>query len=314
MTTDQAPTHIYSNIPIPDPSIITSQQIEFAKTDLRREFGLLSDQLKAYFADKFIDTDLRYQQRFDAQQKAVGDALIAAEKAVNTALASADRAVVKAETAAEKRFEAVNEFRATLSDQALNLLPRSEADARFNAITEKLNTASNMVSREEHTTMVNSMIALSSEQKVLGSTMVRREDLKPLNEAIDKLRDFNSSISGKSSATTQITSWSIAGIAVLVSIISFVYNSSNHQQENVAQIPYSSQQADAQLAGRIDALSQRLGSLTSPVTPYSAPQGDQLLTSRLDSLSQRLNMFNGLIGQGSNPGVVPVLPVQPTMR
>ena len=39
------------------------------------------------------------------------------KKAVNAALQSAERAVLKAETAAERRFASVNEFRQTLSDQ-----------------------------------------------------------------------------------------------------------------------------------------------------------------------------------------------------
>lgn len=42
----------------------------------------------------------------------------AADKAVEAALTSAKEAVLKAEVASEKRFESINEFRATLSDQA----------------------------------------------------------------------------------------------------------------------------------------------------------------------------------------------------
>ncbi len=94
---------------------------------------------------RFNEADLRYQQRFDAQQKAVQDALQAAEKAVSAALANADRAVLKAESAAEKRFESVNEFRNTLSDQATLLLTRAEAEARFNAISDKMGTLNDLV-------------------------------------------------------------------------------------------------------------------------------------------------------------------------
>lgn len=97
------------------------------------------------------ETDLRYQQRFDAQQKAVADALLGAEKAVNTALASADRAVLKAESAAEKRFESVNEFRRTLNDQAVTLLTRSEAEARLGALNDKVNVITGRLDRGEGT-------------------------------------------------------------------------------------------------------------------------------------------------------------------
>ncbi|PYC66002.1 hypothetical protein C7C45_26970 [Micromonospora arborensis] len=53
--------------------------------------------------------------RIDAQAAQVG-----------LALASADKAVTKAETATEKRFESVNEFRQTLSDQTKTFIARVE--------------------------------------------------------------------------------------------------------------------------------------------------------------------------------------------
>lgn len=98
---------------------------------------------------KLLETDLRYQQRFQAQsealtaafaaqQAAMEKAFIAAEKAVMAALAAADRAVTKAETANEKRFESVNEFRAVLTEQSKELLTRFEAETANRAITEKL--------------------------------------------------------------------------------------------------------------------------------------------------------------------------------
>lgn len=71
--------------------------------------------------------DRRYEQRFEAQEKAVGNAIFAA-----------DRAVVKAEAATEKRFESVNEFRATLSDQQRTFMPRSESDAIIKALDVRL--------------------------------------------------------------------------------------------------------------------------------------------------------------------------------
>jgi hypothetical protein len=53
-------------------------------------------------------------------------------------LAAAKEAVAKAEGAAEKRFDSVNEFRATLKDQQTTLMPRSEADVRMKAIEAKV--------------------------------------------------------------------------------------------------------------------------------------------------------------------------------
>ena len=71
--------------------------------------------------------DHRYEQRFIDQ-----------ERAVTMALAAAKEAVIKAEQAAEKRFDAVNEFRATLADQQRTLMPRAESDRAFAATAEKI--------------------------------------------------------------------------------------------------------------------------------------------------------------------------------
>src|ERR1700677_117874 len=59
--------------------------------------------------------NLRNEQRFVAQ-----------ERAVEAALYSARTATEKAETAAERRFESVNEFRQTLSSQQSTYITRSE--------------------------------------------------------------------------------------------------------------------------------------------------------------------------------------------
>lgn len=56
------------------------------------------------------------------------------------ALAAADKAVLKAEAAAEKRFESVNEFRATLSDQQGQLATKTEVNLRFKAIEDRVNS------------------------------------------------------------------------------------------------------------------------------------------------------------------------------
>ena len=90
-----------------------------------------------YIDQKFLDFDLRYQQRFDAQQKALADALAAQEKALGAALGAADRAVTKAEIAAEKRFESVNEFRAVLTTQSAEMATKSELLGQVTGLAEK---------------------------------------------------------------------------------------------------------------------------------------------------------------------------------
>jgi len=62
----------------------------------------------------------------------------AQEKAVNAALAAAQKAVDKAETAAEQKFESVNEFRAALSDSSRLNLPRTEFEQVHRTLSDKI--------------------------------------------------------------------------------------------------------------------------------------------------------------------------------
>src|SRR5437899_1746011 len=66
------------------------------------------------------ERDMRYSQRFQAQ-----------EQAVSVALASAKEATNKAEAATSKRFDESNQFRAQLKDQAETMNPRDTAMAMF---------------------------------------------------------------------------------------------------------------------------------------------------------------------------------------
>lgn len=79
--------------------------------------------LREYLMALLAEADLRYQQRFDAQTKAVEAALLAAKEAV-----------IKAELAMEKRFDGVNEFRETLSDQAAQFVTL----AQFTELKERV--------------------------------------------------------------------------------------------------------------------------------------------------------------------------------
>jgi hypothetical protein len=117
-----------------------------------------ADALKAAYDASQVATDLRYQQRFEAQgdalaaaflsqQKAMETALQAAKEAVQAALAAADRAVAKAETAADKRFEALNELRQMLNDMVATLMTRVEAINRFEAMGLRIEAAEGRLNR-----------------------------------------------------------------------------------------------------------------------------------------------------------------------
>lgn len=107
--------------------MIEVNTLEVQIKNLDEKFKLLMD-----------EAEKRNGQRFDAQQEAVATAMVAQEKAVLAAMAAAEKAVTKAEIAAEKRFESVNEFRKTLSDQTASFLTRTEYNAQHNALNEKV--------------------------------------------------------------------------------------------------------------------------------------------------------------------------------
>jgi C4-dicarboxylate-specific signal transduction histidine kinase len=96
------------------------------------------DTLLYHFVTLIAERDVRYQQRFDAQTKAIEAALLAAKEAV-----------VKAELATEKRFESVNEFRQTLSDQAAQFMTRGESEAATGRNTERIQELTDRVNRRE---------------------------------------------------------------------------------------------------------------------------------------------------------------------
>lgn len=89
--------------------------------------GWTTDTLRADVLGRLGELDKRYEQRFEAQEKAVISALHAAKEAVS-----------KAEVATEKRFEGVNEFRSSLSDLTATMMPRAESTARWSALAERV--------------------------------------------------------------------------------------------------------------------------------------------------------------------------------
>lgn len=96
--------------------------------------GWTVDTLKEFIEQRFVD-----QERFNSA------AVAALEKSIQVALTAAQQAVNKAEAATEKRFDSVNEFRATLADQTGTLMPRAEAEIRLKTLTDRLDAISGIV-------------------------------------------------------------------------------------------------------------------------------------------------------------------------
>jgi hypothetical protein len=103
--------------------------------------SIINERSKAV-EQRFVDKERADAQRVDVQ-----------EKANNARFDAQEKAVIKAETAAEKRFDSVNEFRNTLKDQQITLMPRSEAMAVLKAMDDKIQgidaRVSQIVSRSE---------------------------------------------------------------------------------------------------------------------------------------------------------------------
>ncbi len=76
--------------------------------------------------------------RITALEKQTAFQVNAVRDNIAVALAASEKAITKAEIAHERRFESVNEFRATLADQQATLLPRTEYSVQHKAITDRI--------------------------------------------------------------------------------------------------------------------------------------------------------------------------------
>lgn len=77
--------------------------------------------------EKITEADRRYEQRFDAQMEAIH----------------------KADSAQEKRFESVNEFRKLVDGIVKELISRVEVDHLFESLVEKVNSTNSRVEAAE---------------------------------------------------------------------------------------------------------------------------------------------------------------------
>lgn len=118
--------------PKTDPTALTTDALQREIAQLRE---LMETKLAA-LTSVADERDLRYQQRWEAQQ--IG---------IREALSSAEKAVTKAENAMEKRFDGVNEFRETLSDQAAAFLTRVEYNAAHQALIDKIDDAKVLIAQ-----------------------------------------------------------------------------------------------------------------------------------------------------------------------
>jgi hypothetical protein len=83
--------------------------------------------LRQHFDELLAERDRRYHELFALHSLSQDASMTAARDAVT-----------KAETATERRFESVNEFRSQLSDQARTFLPRPEYETRHESLISRI--------------------------------------------------------------------------------------------------------------------------------------------------------------------------------
>jgi len=96
--------------------------------------GWTVDTLKVYVESRLN----QIAAEMEVQKVAYSNYIDAVRTEMTAAFLSSEKAIAKAESASDRRFESVNEFRAQLTDQATKFMPRAESEARHAAMAEKL--------------------------------------------------------------------------------------------------------------------------------------------------------------------------------
>lgn len=133
---------------------IRAEKLAEKRHELVLEHGVAIGELRAH-GEKLAGRVDGLDRLTDAKFVTLRTLMDSQAEKVALALAASEKAVSKAETANEKRFEGVNEFRAQLSDQANTFIPRAEARALLDAISSRLdesikNSASQLADLKEY--------------------------------------------------------------------------------------------------------------------------------------------------------------------
>jgi chromosome segregation ATPase len=118
-----------------------------------RELTVEIDGLRALLLSKIESTkqilderDKLYKERDDSRRTAVDAALSAAKEQTKASFEASEKAIVKAEEAQKSYNQSHNDLARKMDDQSKATMPRSETEARFHALEEKVNEVRNVVS------------------------------------------------------------------------------------------------------------------------------------------------------------------------
>jgi len=104
-----------------------------------REITAELDGFRELVLSKLDASDRLYKERDDSRRTAVEAALKAAEVLTNAAFAASEKAIVKAEEAQRAYNTSHNDLAKKMEDQNKATMPRSETEARFHSLEEKVN-------------------------------------------------------------------------------------------------------------------------------------------------------------------------------
>jgi vacuolar-type H+-ATPase subunit I/STV1 len=186
-----------------DPSINVKNIVEESVTrldDLRKAEIRRVD-------EKINLNDIKYQIQFADSKEAVTAALTATKEAIN-----------KADQANEKRFDAVNEFRSTLSDQQTKLMTRTEYESAHGAITEKIDGVTDRINRTEgasgvYVTHNDLTIALDKLQQNIEIT------LRPVVTFMNNQTGKTEGVSSSWAIIATIIGISIAAVTLIIKFV-----------------------------------------------------------------------------------------------
>jgi hypothetical protein len=150
------------------------------------------------------ERDQRYDQRFVAQ-----------EKAVTVAIEGAKTAGLKAENAMEKRFDNTNEWRQTLNDRDIKLLPRVEYDRAHIDLEKRL---------EEYKKSIDDRLSRLTEVQTRAEAKgeVTAPAMKELLSEVKGLRDTRSGTEGEKKGISGLFA-TVLGVGWLLTILIGIY-------------------------------------------------------------------------------------------
>lgn len=223
--------------------------------------GWTPDLLKAYVDRVLTDLDLRLEQRFQAQEKELTTVPPVAQlvgqlstrvdgfqdlmdakfvtyrtlidsqaQKVALALDAAEKAIDKAEAATEKRFDAVNEFRAQLADQTQSFARREFVEQEVAAIDRRLDdgTAQRLAIVSEFRSTIEKLVTKDAMEAFAQASQGDRAGLHDRVKALESRMDVaaGQAQGGTAKVTDQraFIGVAIAVLGVLITTIVIVAN------------------------------------------------------------------------------------------